>query len=109
MTSKFQFVTYQGKELPLFFGMSTIREYQDRTGIDLDMFDESLENLKNQYVLFFEACRNGHKKKGLPFEFSFDSFDDVFDECYISFTDMLKVKLEQGEEDSKKNEVEAES
>lgn len=103
------FIQAGGKERPIFFGFSAMRQFceeQKWTLQQLNKFLESMENsmdLDKVLRLIYIAFKDAARKQKEPFEFSFEEVVDWLDERDGLFNEAVtKLYRAQAQADAKK-------
>ena len=75
-----RFTKINNTEVPVSFGNATLIRFEEETGISILQLGQETLNYKNTLKLIYEALRDGHRKEGKSFDWSFEDMCDEFDE-----------------------------
>lgn len=82
-----QYIEYKGEKLPLKFAFRAMKKYDKETGGDI--LNDGMGELDfDKIELIFEcAYESGCKSEGV--EMKHTDFEEVLDECYYEFIDLI--------------------
>ena len=101
-------ITYKGKEYPVRVSYLALKMVSKKTGQDLSKMDTNNFDPETQEELLYWSLKSGANATDSPFEFKKEHMEDVLDECFLDFVQMIpeffpeKKKPSEKDEESKK-------
>jgi len=82
-----QFINYQEKKYPIKIGYYVLKMLKVDTGKSLE--DAGGDNFEIYETLLFYALKQGAKLQGEEFTFTKEQMEDVLDECFFEFVELI--------------------
>ena len=86
-----RFTKINNTEVPVSFGNATLIRFEEETGISILTLGQETLNYKNTLKLIYEALRDGHRKEGKSFDWTFEDMCDEFDEDMAAINRVMEL------------------
>ena len=86
-----RFTKINNTEVPVSFGNATLIRFEEETGISILTLGQETLNYKNTLKLIYEALRDGHRKEGRSFDWTFEDMGDEFDEDMAAINRVMEL------------------
>lgn len=78
-------------EVPVSFGNAALIRFEEETGVSILNLGKETLNYKNTLKLIYEALRDGYRKEGKSFDWSFEDMCDELDEDMAAINRVMEV------------------
>jgi len=80
-------INYDGNKYPVRVGYYALKHFQEETGKTISQLSQ--DDLQDYESLLFYSLKQGHKKENKPFNFKKEQMEDVLDECFFEFMELI--------------------